>query len=68
VVRALLLNDTPPEHPALVAALRQVWREFNDNRALWRWSNGDLPIWMTFDGIAALRLTALASLPGPPAT
>ncbi len=68
VVRALLLNHTPPDDPALVAALRQVWHEFNTKRALWRWSNGDLPIWMTFDGIAALRLAALATSPGPPAT
>jgi hypothetical protein len=24
--------------------------------ALWAWGNGDLPIWMTFDAIEALRL------------
>jgi hypothetical protein len=30
-------------------------------RALWAWGNGDLPIWMTFDAIEALRLASLAA-------
>ena len=31
-----------------------------DAAALWAWDNGDLPIWMTFDAIEALRLASLA--------
>jgi hypothetical protein len=47
-------------------ALAQVWRNYGGNTAaLWAWDNGDLPIWMTFDAIEALRLTNLA-LPSHP--
>jgi hypothetical protein len=37
----------------------------DDILPLWAWDNGDLPIWMTFDAIEALRLTdlAVAALP-----
>jgi hypothetical protein len=28
---------------------------------LWRWGNGELPMWMTMDAIDSLRLTSLAT-------
>ncbi len=61
VVRALVLAGEPTTHPAVIGALRQVQRYFSDDHALWRWNNGDLPVWMTFDAIATLRLAALAA-------
>ena len=36
-----------------------------DTAALWAWDNGDLPIWMTFDAIEALRLANLAGQARP---
>jgi transcriptional regulator with XRE-family HTH domain len=60
VARALLLAGEPVSHPAVKEALRQTWTSFSPEHALWRWESGDLPIWMTFDGIATLRLAALA--------
>ena len=36
--------------------MAQVWHSYGgDTAALWAWDNGDLPIWMTFDAIEALR-------------
>jgi hypothetical protein len=48
-------------------AVAQTWSSYGgDTAALWAWDNGDLPIWMTFDAIDALRLANLAvpSRPG----
>lgn len=63
VLRSLLLCGVAPAHPTVSDALAKVWSDFDDEHALWRWSNGDLPIWMTFDGLASLRIAALAALP-----
>ena len=42
-------------------AVAQIWHSYGgDTAALWAWDNGDLPIWMTFDAIEALRLASLA--------
>jgi len=66
VVKALVWAGVPATHPAASGALAQVWRNYGGNTAaLWAWDNGDLPIWMTFDAIEALRLTNLA-LPSRP--
>jgi transcriptional regulator with XRE-family HTH domain len=61
VARACLMAGQPASHPAVREALRQTWRQYSAEHALWRWETGDLPIWMTFDGLAALRLAALAT-------
>lgn len=63
VLRALLLCGVLPTHPTVSGTLGKVWSDFDDEHSLWRWSNGDLPIWMTFDGLATLRIAALAALP-----
>jgi hypothetical protein len=48
----------------VATALGNVWASYNVEFALWRWGSGDVPIWMTLDAVKALRLAALASLPG----
>jgi len=68
VVKALVSLGFPATHPALSAAVRRVWQDYHRGTALWRWSNGDLPVWMTFDAVEALYLAAFAvpvPLPSP---
>jgi hypothetical protein len=61
VVKALVSVGVPATHPTVSSALAQVWKSYGgDAAALWAWDNGDLPIWMTFDAIEALRLANLA--------
>jgi hypothetical protein len=61
VVKALVSAGIPATHPAVSNALAQVWNSYGgDTAALWAWGNGDLPIWMTFDAIEALKLASLA--------
>jgi hypothetical protein len=72
VVKALVSAGVPATHPTVSNALAQIWKSYGgDAAALWAWDNGDLPIWMTFDAVEALRLASLAvpSRPGwsPPA-
>jgi hypothetical protein len=62
VVKALVSAGVPTAHPAVSNAEAQIWKSYGgDTTALWAWENGDLPIWMTFDAIEALRLTHLAA-------
>jgi hypothetical protein len=62
VVKALVSVGVPASHPAIGNAEAQVWKSYGgDTTALWAWENGELPIWMTFDAIEALRLTHLAA-------
>jgi hypothetical protein len=62
VVKALVSAGVPTAHPAVSNAEAQVWNSYGgDITALWAWDNGELPIWMTFDAIEALRLTHLAA-------
>jgi transcriptional regulator with XRE-family HTH domain len=61
VARALLLAGERASSPTVTQALSQMWAHYDSQHSLWRWRNGDLPIWMTFDAIAALRLAALAA-------
>jgi hypothetical protein len=63
VLRTLVQCSVAVNHPTVTKAIGWVWAAFDDDHSLWKWSNGDLPIWMTFDGIAALRIAALGSLP-----
>lgn len=46
-------------------ALRTLWERYSPDLGLWAWGNGDLPIWMTLDSVAALRAAAL-TLATPP--
>jgi hypothetical protein len=60
VVKALVSAGVPAAHPSVSNAVAQIWNSYGDTAALWAWDNGDLPIWMTFDAIEALRLANLA--------
>ena len=61
VVKALISAGVPATHPSVTNAVAQTWSSYGgDTAALWAWDNGDLPIWMTFDAIEALRLANLA--------
>jgi hypothetical protein len=61
VVKALVSAGVPATHPTVGNALAQIWNSYGGDAAtLWAWDNGDLPIWMTFDAIEALRLAHLA--------
>ena len=66
VVKALVSAGVPATHPSVSKAVNGIWDSYrHDTAALWRWDNGDLPIWMTFDAIEALRLAHLAVPAGP---
>jgi hypothetical protein len=61
VAKALVSAGIPSAHPSVSNAVAQIWNSYGgDTAALWAWDNGDLPIWMTFDAIEALRLAHLA--------
>jgi hypothetical protein len=61
VVKALISAGVPATHPTVSTAVSQVWDSYaGDTAALWKWRNGDLPVWMTFDAIDALRLASQA--------
>lgn len=61
VVKALVLAGLPASHPAISTAVVRIWSDYDADIALWTWSNGDLPVWMTYDALDALRLAALAT-------
>lgn len=61
VLKALVSAGLPSGHPAVSAAANWVWSSYSDSAALWSWNNGDLPIWMTYDAVDALRLASLAT-------
>ena len=61
VVKALVSAGVPTAHPSVSNAVAQIWHSYGgDTAALWAWDNGDLPIWMTFDAVEALKLATLA--------
>ena len=61
VVKALVSAGLPAAHPSVSNAVAQIWNSYGgDTAALWAWANGDLPIWMTYDAVDALRLANLA--------
>jgi hypothetical protein len=61
VLKALISAGVPATHPTVSSAVSQVWDSYaGDTAALWKWRNGDLPVWMTFDAIDALRLASQA--------
>ena len=55
----------PASHPAVSEAVAWIWGGYSDTASLWSWNNGDLPIWMTYDALDALRLASLASTVRP---
>ena len=61
VVKALVSVGLPASHPAVSEAVTWIWGGYSDTASLWSWNNGDLPIWMTYDALDALRLASLAS-------
>jgi hypothetical protein len=62
VVKALVSAGIPATHPSVSHAMTQIWNSYSgDPGGLWRWGNGELPIWMTFDAVDALRMAALAT-------
>ena len=66
MVKALVSAGVPATHLSVSKAVDGIWDSYRrDTAALWRWDNGDLPIWMTFDAIEALRLAHLAVPAGP---
>lgn len=65
VVQALSLAPQPVPAGRLRAPLDLLWGRYDQAVGLWRWGNGDLPIWMTLDAITALRTAAL-TLAAPP--
>jgi len=61
VVKALVSAGVPASHPSVSNAVAHIWSSYGgDTAALWAWDNGDLPIWMTYDAVEALRLANLA--------
>jgi hypothetical protein len=61
VVKALISVGLSTSHPAVSTAIDWIWSSYNEPAALWNWNNGDLPIWMTYDAVDALRLASLAT-------
>lgn len=61
VARALVSVGLPASHPSVSSAVSRIWRSYSETAALWSWNNGDLPIWLTFDAIDSLHMTALAT-------
>jgi hypothetical protein len=60
-VKALISAGVHATHPTVSTAISQVWDSYaGDTAALWKWRNGDLPVWMTFDAIEALRFASQA--------
>jgi hypothetical protein len=61
VVKALVSAGLPASHPSVSTAAARLWADYNPDVALFSWSNGDLPVWMTLDAVDALRLAAQAT-------
>lgn len=65
VLRALAGSDGVPG-PRIQSALATLWGSYSPQDGLWVWlHDGQLPSWMTFDAVAALRTIAIASFPTP---
>ena len=61
VVKALVSVGLPASHPSVSTAVARIWTDYSHDAALWSWSNGDLPVWMTLDAVGALHAAALAT-------
>jgi transcriptional regulator with XRE-family HTH domain len=65
VARALA-GAFAPDRRRIAYALEFVWSRFDRKRNLWAWDNGDVPVWMLADAVAALQDSAFALLPDLP--
>jgi hypothetical protein len=66
VVKALISAGIPATHPTVSNAVGEVWDSYaGDTAALWKWQNGDLPVWLTCDAVEALLLASQAVPAGP---
>jgi hypothetical protein len=59
VVRALA-GCAVPDRRRVEHALRYVWDRYDPALHFWAWGNGDAPVWMLNDAVAALHDAALA--------
>jgi hypothetical protein len=61
VVKALISAGVPATHPTVAKAVGQIWDSYaGDAAGLWKWDNGDLPVWLTCDAVEALQLASQA--------
>jgi len=67
VARALA-GAVVPNRPRIEYALAKVWERYDADLHLWAWGNGDSPVWMLADAVAALHDAALALHTGPAPT
>jgi transcriptional regulator with XRE-family HTH domain len=66
VTRALVSSPLVPIPLARTqAALKTLWSRYAPEHGLWAWDNGDLPIWMTHDAVAALHVVSRALFKSP---
>lgn len=59
VVRALA-GAAVPDRTAITRALEVVWKRYDPQHHLWAWGNGDVPVWMLADALAAVQEAAFA--------
>jgi transcriptional regulator with XRE-family HTH domain len=64
VVRALA-GVAEPDRRLINHALDYIWDRYDPNLHFWAWGNGDTPVWMLADAVAALQDAAFAFLPAP---
>ena len=65
MVKALISAGIPATHPSVRNAVTQIWNSYSgDEPGLWRWENGDLPIWITFERSRCFAPRA-SGRPGP---
>jgi DNA-binding XRE family transcriptional regulator len=67
VARALAGAGVPDQR-RIEHALGYVWERYDPGLNLWAWGNGDVPVWMLADAVAALHDAALALHTGPAPT
>jgi hypothetical protein len=65
VTRALAGGEAP-DRRQIQHALRHVWARYDETSHFWAWGNGDVPVWMLADAVAALQAAALALTPSVP--
>jgi transcriptional regulator with XRE-family HTH domain len=64
VVRALA-GMPAPDPRRIRFALDHVWERYHAPSHFWAWGNGDVPVWMLGDAVAAVQDAALALSSGP---
>jgi transcriptional regulator with XRE-family HTH domain len=64
VARALAGVDSP-DRRQIRRVLHHVWARYDETSHFWAWGNGDVPVWMLADAVAALQDVALALSSAP---